>query len=778
VDLVPGLYAAALAGMLAAALSRWFDAIPRRVLGGFAIALLVLLGPELFGGSILLPLDSLRGHVPFTELQPTDPHGNILQGDLIELVTPSISAAREQLLAGRWPLWNARVGAGMPLLADPQSQALQPLTIVGMPLPPLRAAAVVAALRIWTALVFFFLLVRAQGLSIGPAFLGAIAYGLSAFLLLWLGWPLANTAALLPAVLYGVVRLDSSGKPRDLALLILASMALLVAGHPETVTEAVLVAVLLFLARLRERHPGDRAKLLRQGAFAAAVSLCLAAPALGPALDYLPHTLRAHRLAEHTQPPIATAAESTDGSTIAGGRDLSRRWLPIVAPNAYGNNRYLYYWGFSNTNEDASGFVGTTALLCALLTIGARGRMRQETLAAIGALVCLAVLAEPFGSQPGALGALLGSRRILLVLVLCLAYLAACTAERFRQGSLPPLAVVAAAVVLGSILVWAYWTHRDPTGADRLAILRMGWLRWQARFLGASTLLLCLTPRRMRSVACALLGIFIASELLLAHVPANPPAPPRLAFPFTPPVGFLFSHRTEGRMAALGRAFPPNLPSYFGLSDVRIYNPAAPADYVHLLSPIITGWWGELPLLGAPENPLYARLGVRYLLVAAETRLPEPWHLVLRDSSGWVYRQPDAALLFELAPTAAPLTPSDDYEEAALTLRTHPVPASVSLATSVFQDGGWRLLADLRRTAAPAVDGLLHAELPAGSSRLDLLYRPRAFVLGCLLCALGSAAFLATVARPRRGPWLTPARTRNDPEPPAERAGGGLPAGS
>jgi hypothetical protein len=34
---------------------------------------------------------------------------------------------------------------------------------------------------------------------------GAIAYGLSGFLLLYLGWPLANQAALLPVLLYAVI---------------------------------------------------------------------------------------------------------------------------------------------------------------------------------------------------------------------------------------------------------------------------------------------------------------------------------------------------------------------------------------------------------------------------------------------------------------------------------------------------------------------------------------------------------------------------------------------
>ena len=112
VDLVPGVWAGVLALLLLRALRRWYDPVPGAVTAVFGLALLILFGPVLFGGKLLLPLDNLRGQVPFQKLAPTDPHGNILQGDLIELVGPSIAEGRAQWNIGRWPLWNARAGAG------------------------------------------------------------------------------------------------------------------------------------------------------------------------------------------------------------------------------------------------------------------------------------------------------------------------------------------------------------------------------------------------------------------------------------------------------------------------------------------------------------------------------------------------------------------------------------------------------------------------------------------------------------------------------------------
>ena len=70
----------------------------------------------------------------------------------------------------------------------------------------------------------------------------------------------------------------------------------------------------------------------------------------------------------------------------------------------------------------------------------------------------------------------------------------------------------------------------------------------------------------------------------------------------------------------------------------------APQAYVARLAPILAGWWGEVPELGAPGHPLYGRLGVRYLLAAPDARLPPPLERRLRGrrrlASG---RQPGAA---------------------------------------------------------------------------------------------------------------------------------------
>jgi hypothetical protein len=732
VDLIPGLWTGVLAVLLFRALRRWYDPVPGAVAAVFGLAVLILFGPVLFGGKLLLPLDNLRGQVPFRELAPTDPHGNILQGDLIELVGPSIAEGRAVWETGRWPLWNGHAGAGMPLLADPQAQVLQPLVILSSVVPWQRAAAVTAALRVLCALVFTFLWIRAQGPADGPALAGAVAFGLGGFTLLWMGWPMANAAALLPAALYGVVCVQRQGGRRDALLLALADFGLLLAGHPETVAYSLVVVVAVLIAGR---------KGMEKGLLALVVAGMVAAPALLPAAAYLPQTLRATRVREGAIARPAPAASR--------GEDLARRLLPVAVPNAYGNSRFVDYWGLSNTNEDASGFVGTAALLAALLALRPGRRFPLERLALGGVLICLVVLAHP----PG-LG-FLESRRLLLIVSLALAFLTACTLERFRRGETDRWtvwAVVAGVAFLAVAVVWGTVAHPDPADPGRLAVLRFGWVRWQMRFLGLAAALLLAArflPRVRGWVPPAVAGL-IAAELLLLHRPANPPMPRRLAFPATGPVRFLQENARRTRVAALGRSFPPNLASVYGLTDARVYNPMAPRAYLDWIAPLTAGWWGEVPELGAPESPLYQRLGVHYLLTEPDARLPEPLRRVFADPAGAVWELPGPFPRIFLLPAEATLrirTFEADHLQAGTEL-----PHAGALLSSIYQDGGWRLLRDGEPwPTAPADGPFVEARLPAGTARIDLLYRPAAFVGGCLLAALG-LALGAAVLIPRPAP--------------------------
>ena len=119
--ILPGLYVALLALALGWALRRWYDPVPPRILALFVLLPFLLFGRALLGGEVLLPVGALQGFVPYRQLPPSERPFYGLQGDLIRQIAPWQAEVRRAVFDGRWPLWNANAGAGMPLLGDPRS---------------------------------------------------------------------------------------------------------------------------------------------------------------------------------------------------------------------------------------------------------------------------------------------------------------------------------------------------------------------------------------------------------------------------------------------------------------------------------------------------------------------------------------------------------------------------------------------------------------------------------------------------------------------------------
>jgi hypothetical protein len=786
-DLLPGLYVLLLGAGLAVLLRRWYDPVPWRILAVFGLVLVLLFPRVLFGGGVPLPLGNLPFFCPYRGLPHADPPSLALQADLIHQITPWTMEMRRTLWDGRWPLWNAHSGAGMPLMADPQAQAFQPVVAAAYLFPLAPGVGITAALRVLVALVFGFLLLRRQGLGEPAALAGSLAFGLGGFLLLWLGWPMANNAALLPPVLYAIARCAGNGATRDLLLLFLTTVSLLLSGHPETLVYALAFAGLFLLVRARR----DWRRLVR-GGLAMALAGVAVAPVLLPILDYLPKTDRAAAVAAALPPaPLSELwRELMRPETLERWRKRAiMRLAVIVAPRAYGDHNY--YWGSGNVIDDAGGFVGSAALLAAavaLLPLRGRRRFPQERLGILVLLASLLLVAQPPGfdrlmGQLPLVGATFihQSHRILLLIALCLAFLAACEAERRMRGEGARWPVLAAAAVLAALVTWGYLAHPNPTDPALLAGYRHKMLALHLVTLALAAALLTARPaaRWGRAVPWLFCGL-VAGELLLVHGPSLPPAPKHLAYPVTPPVRFLLDHLGDDRLLGLGSAgFPPNFPLVYGLNDVRVDNPSFPFVYGGATWPLRR----KPPhLFTRPTHALYDLLGVRYVLTPPEAPLNR-FKLVFTHPAGLIYERPRPlprlflpirALIYHGEPWIDWLEANPDFSRRALVLASPevssdwraqlpeasrlevriPEPAHVRaqahlaetrlFASSVYQDGHWRLLVNGERRPTLLADGpFVAAWLPAGETRVDLLYRPGVFVAGCLLAALALTAAAA-----------------------------------
>lgn len=871
---LPAVWVLGAAVVLRWVTARWLDPLPKRVLAAFLLLEAVLLAPALLGGKVLLPLHLLETFPPYQasgpELAPEETPDNRLQYDLVLEVVPHTIAVRRSLARGEWPLWNPDVGAGMTILGDPtaHSRLFHPFALLTLPLPVPEAATATAGLRLLVALVFSFLLFRRLlGAGDGPAFFGAVTYGFGGYLVLWLGWPLADSAVGLPLLLYGLLLVAERGLPRDVLLLAVAVYTVVVGGHPETILYVGLLGGAFGLwCLVRARGPGPAATAARF-AGAGALALACAAPALLPVADHLPRTHRAEML-ERRGERLADADpfEGLRGPDELRGtlRQTVRRLGPMVAPHAQGSQLHgggRTFWGEGNVYLDTPGFAGTLALLLALAagvsvkrgagrgaTSGAGRRLPLErSVLWIGVpFVVLALVRFP------GLGHLLATApvldrsasrhaRLTLVLVLFVAYLAVCTLERWRRGELRSAPLVGGGAVTLAVVAAAN-LGLVPEGLDpgrSLPGLRYGSLALQAGVAAAALAALLAgrvrgptrgpTPDSCRRAVPVVLALLAFLELAWFFGPANPATPRELFYPPTDTTRFLREHAEGHRVVGMADALRPNVPSVHRLADPRFSNPAKPWRYAWLTSALSRSPREITDVFGEPEHPLYRLLGVRYLVVRDRFRLdplrrvfegeglsiyeppapplprlflPERARLLapVEGSPGprWLHRitsieDHGATSLAETLPAGASSWRSRRPEASILTLERPRVRSSAApehvrarvrleeprlLASSIHQDGGWRLLVDGRRvdtvrTNGVFVGGWLRPGPDGGDRRLDLLYRPRGFVAGMLAAALGLTAGLAWwLPLPLAGRQL-PAPSSNSPATAARR---GLPA--
>jgi hypothetical protein len=774
VILLPGLYLALLCFLLDRALRRWWEPVPARVWAAFGLVLVVLFGPALFLGRVLLPTDILPG-VAQPQDVGEDPRGNVLQLDLVTQIVPLQAEVRRVVRAGEWPLWNDLAGAGMPLLADPQSQTFEPLVLATLPLPLPAAVGVTAALRVTIALVFFFLLLRRQGLSVESSLFGSLAFGLGGFLLLWLNWPIGNSPALLPLVLYALVVTAERGARRDFLLLVGALFSLLVGGHPETTLYVAIVGGLFALSRLLRRpfreRARERARLAARWALAGAIACGLAAPALLPAARLIPQSLRHHRVQVRNERIAADPSDFIPWEIRRERKEqalgIEKRVVAVFAPNAWGNSRYGLYWGDSNSNEDASAFVGGAAMLAALLAfLPAARRFREErlflALAPLSLLIAAhipavtrVVVALPLLNQ-----SITANRRLLLVVAFSLAYLGACAVERWREGEGPGrAAILAGAAILSGLVTWGYLLSAD---VEALRALRWFWMGLQLAAIALAAAVLCLHPSPSSPgeggregsgeegrggegpnawKVIALCGL-AAFELIVIHLPANPSLPRSTYYPTTPAIRFLQENAGGFRIAGLANRLLPNASAVYGLADIRISNPMKPYLYVQAVGPISASTRATEHVLRKAEHPLYQLLGVRWVVAPARMRsipglrpvfhdptariferdqvLPRLFLPDAVESAGetpwpqWLAANPDFAALALVAPAPdrpAAWSAARPNESALHLLTLQPARLAARghlieerlLASSVYQDGGWSLL----------LDGNLHPTLVA-----------------------------------------------------------------
>ncbi len=279
----------------------------------------------------------------------------LLAGDFTQHFLPFSQFWRDELLAGRLPLWNPYTYGGHPFLADVQAAVFYPVSnlVLLLTLPWDAAAARLYWLQVevvlHTALAGFFtyLLVRELTGRRGPAFLAGCVFAFSGYLT---GYPPLQLAILraviwLPLVLWLLWR--GFARPDQWRWWIAAALAYasaFLAGHTQSFlyvsyVVAGWIVLLLVWPRLVGGTPTRRRRTLGLSVLFYGLTVGLCAVQLLPSLEFTGLSVRA----------------SVDYAYVSGGFPVSDTWQLLV-PAVLSFFSPLY--------------VGVAALGLALLAVG------------------------------------------------------------------------------------------------------------------------------------------------------------------------------------------------------------------------------------------------------------------------------------------------------------------------------------------------------------------------------------------------------------------------
>lgn len=691
----------------------------------------------------------------------------VMSYDWHSFFLPRFTTGSEELLSGRWPLWNTYEFGGLPFLATAQPAVLYPPKILLFGLLPTQAA-------YWSFLVLhyvlctwgFLLFARQQQLSRLSGFVGSALWVFSLAVIGSNYHPnrIANFCWM-PFCFFFASRLAASAKLRDFIWLVLVIALQTVAGYPEFVLDTlVLIGIFMLCRRLlvvREQRLWRSWSLL---AAAAALGFLIACVQLVPLGEAAGVAERA-RLADLTSGVVRNMSASLASAywppafltLILLGFGRRRGWLPAAQVAfcafllgggwlllrqlpGFSVMRFPYGWWMIAAFPCAwLGAEGTEVLLRAASDSARRRRIiagitALGSLAAIGYSLHRALTLEVqrkleiITNLPSALLGIVGSALVLVVAV-----------ALYRGRALPGLLLVAAFVLVISHL------SSYPFGYYPAAVQRPAAHGKVKSLLG---------DRVVKGRALSLFDIQYGYN----HTDRIPSI-------FGAEDSFLpWNHRQV--VQAFGLQAGVRLVDWSALVTARGFLDAMNLEYIaatpYQLNRLVNGGFPVVRVAGPEKDVLFSnpqRMGAAWVNYSAR-----------------VIEDPDALRRYVLGPNFDPhgevvleKPPKGRYDSTgahrATTIQSErrPSPTELELEVRLRRPGilvvsesaypGWDAEVNGQKTETMRVNYVLRGlELPPGSHRVRFVYRPAGFRIGLALSALGVAgvALLGFVVVRRR----------------------------
>ncbi len=754
---------------------------------------LLFAGRALLTGGVLGPLDIAYTSEPLASMASVSGMRSVKNpaiSDVYSQFMPWRDALRRSIERGEWPLWNPYDLCGMPLAGSAQSAPYHPVTLVSLLLPLRESFALSAALLLMTTATFAFLLFREFVRSEAAALFGAFGWAASTNLVFFLGTALALATSAMPLVLLGARRVACEPSRKSIAILTIALLLVVLAGHPESTLHIVTFGIAYFLfeaAALRDRAAVGRA--LAAGLASGAIALLLSAIFLLPMFEAI------GQAAEYAHRSAALRPWSPTPWQLA--HQLAADFFPF-REGAAGVEELVH------TSKNAHGwlpsaYAGSIVLAPALFAL-ARSRSRQRWFF-LGAVVWglgVGMNARGFtdllSHLPGF--AIAVNDRMISFAALGMCALAAIgIGLDAAEGTLARWFVVVAIVTLAFAVVL-------PSGIPG-NYLRINAARAVLPVALAACALAVFPPRVAAIALIALLALQRGGEDLYLQ----PTAPARAFYPAFPGLTVM---RSTGpvRIVATGTMLTPQTATHYGLEDVRGFEAMTfgrLADTYPLWCAEQMVWFNRVDGL---DSPMLSMMNVRYAVLAPDTKLPPWWRMRARfpaygiaenlrvlprafvPRSVRVVRSPGESLAAistipdfgeagviedDTASSGAngPGTASVEAIGSHVRLRAHMTGAGwIVVSESAWK--GWNARENGRplpvRTGNHA---FLAIRTDAGDHDIELTYRPRTFVAGAWISGLTAVALTLFAFVLRRSKLLA-SRT---PLPTTASAGNSVQAG-
>ena len=603
---------------------RWVQRVT--ILAALVLVLLPLCftGRALLSGRVYAPIDlqymsePLKDYAPDVGIEPV--HNGTLS-DLYMQIIPWQHAVRHALGQGNWPVWNPFLLCGSVLAANMQAAPYDAINLLGLLLSHPQSLTFGAAMTFFLAGFFTFAFARALGLSEIAALIAAAGYMFNAVLAFFIGWPLGRSWAFLPLLLFAVRRVAREPGLGATALLTIAFVLAIFAGHPESVLHIVAIAGVYGIFEIASSR---KWKSIGHAAIAGAVALLVTAISLLPFLSVVPET--------HEYDLRRNMYRSSDFYTTAEniGNRAARTLFPFYGGQPERDNMTPLW---DPTSPRAGSIVVALALAAVVLA------RRRETWFFLGVLIvtlCAALEAPPFAHLLHELPLfdIALNQRFAFGAAFALTMLAALAVDGLeRRPRTAAIFVLATAVAL-AIAAVAIWNKQIDAGVDRTLI--------QALLVVELVPLLALAVLLWTAAAKLPLLKVLLALLLLQRTLADGNIYPALdEEAFYPDVPILHAIKkdpnTPFRITGLNFAMIPDGAAMYGLEDVRGYE-AMTFERLMQTFPLWSVSQGvSFNLIGDLGKPFLSFLNIRYAIAGRDDQPPEGWRLVKKDRESQLF---------------------------------------------------------------------------------------------------------------------------------------------